>query len=181
MTTGRAITPKSRREADSAAYRLAGTVLFASVAVILTALAFEHIGGYVPCPLCLQQRYAYYAAIPLLFAGLVLVSAEKPRAAAMVFLLVAIAYFANAGLGVYQAGAEWKFWPGPDSCSGDQGVTTQAGRLIDQLKAVQVVRCDEPSFRLFGLSFAGWNVIASFFLFIGALQAAFKAVAGPRT
>ena len=89
-------------------------MLFGAAAVILTALAFEYIGGYMPCPLCLQQRYAYYVGIPLLFIGLVLIGADRPRAAALVFAVVAIAFLGNAGLGVYQAGAEWKLWPGPD-------------------------------------------------------------------
>src|ERR1700704_5111655 len=95
------------------AYRIGALVLFAAVLVILTALAFEHFGGYVPCPLCLQQRYAYYAGIPLLFLALVLVSAERGGLAALIFIAVALAFLANAGLGIYHAGAEWRFWPGP--------------------------------------------------------------------
>ena len=57
---------------QSPAYRTGGLVLFAAIAVILTALGFQYIGGYAPCPLCLQQRYAYYAGIPLVFLALVL-------------------------------------------------------------------------------------------------------------
>ena len=41
---------------QSTAYRTGALVLFAAVVVIMTALAFEHFGGYLPCPLCLQQR-----------------------------------------------------------------------------------------------------------------------------
>src|ERR1700682_2691287 len=98
------------------AYRMGGATLFFAVAVILTALAFEHVGGYAPCPLCLQQRYAYYVGIPALFLALVLLSSERPRAAALIFLLVAAAFLANAGLGTYHAGVEWKLWAGPDTC-----------------------------------------------------------------
>jgi disulfide bond formation protein DsbB len=89
----------------SAAYRTGALVLFAAAAVIATALAFERFGGYVPCPLCLQQRYAYYAGVPVLFVALVLLSAGYPRSAAVVFFLVAAAFLANAGLGAYHAGA----------------------------------------------------------------------------
>ena len=59
-----------------------------------------------------MQRYAYYAAIPLLFVAMALVS-EMPRVAALLFFVVALAFLGNAGLGVYHAGAEWKFWAGP--------------------------------------------------------------------
>jgi disulfide bond formation protein DsbB len=40
-----------------------------------------------------------------------------------------------------------------------------------------VVRCDEATWRLFGLSFAGWNVLICLALFALCLQAAFAASA----
>ena len=87
------------------AYRAGGLTLFLAVAVILGALAFEHIGGYAPCPLCLMQRYAYYAGIPLLFLAMALTS-EMPRVAALLFFIVALGFLANAGLGVYHSGVD---------------------------------------------------------------------------
>src|SRR5262245_65818063 len=85
---------------QSSAYRTGALVLLAAVAVIGTALAFEHLGGYVPCPLSLQQRYAYYAGIPALFLALVLLSAGYPRGAGGTFLLVAAAVLAAAAVRV---------------------------------------------------------------------------------
>lgn len=156
------------------AYRYGGLTLFFTAAVILAALAFEHLGGYAPCPLCLMQRYAYYAAIPLLFVAMALVS-EMPRLAAFIFLAVALAFLANAGLGVYHAGAEWKFWPGPDTCATAQALPTNASDLLSGLAQTRVVRCDEAAWTFAGLSLAGWNVVASLAAFTGALKAAFLA------
>src|SRR5690606_6755649 len=99
--------PRPEREP---AYRWGAAILFAAAAIILAALGFEHIGGYRPCPLCLQQRYAYYAGIPLLFGALALMSAEQRRFAGGLFALVAAGFLVNAGLGVYHAGVEWKLW-----------------------------------------------------------------------
>ena len=48
---------------EATAARTLSLVLVASGAIIAIALGFEFIGGYRPCPLCLQQRYAYYLAI----------------------------------------------------------------------------------------------------------------------
>jgi disulfide bond formation protein DsbB len=135
---------------------------------ILGALGFEHIGGYLPCPLCLEQRYAYYAGVPLLFLALVLLSAGRGRPAALLFLVVSLAFLANAGLGAYHAGAEWHFWPGPDACTGAQEITTSAGGLLDALPTTNVIRCDEAAFRFAGISLAGWNVIVS--LLVAALS-----------
>jgi disulfide bond formation protein DsbB len=165
----------SAKPRSTPGYTTGAAVLFGAAAVILTALAFEYIGGYMPCPLCLQQRYAYYLGIPLLFIGLVLIGADRPNAAALVFAVVAIAFLGNAGLGVYQAGAEWKLWPGPDTCAGGQGLATNAGGLLEDLSRAQVTRCDEAAWRFLGLSFAGWNAVASFVLLLGALRAAVRA------
>jgi disulfide bond formation protein DsbB len=157
----------------SHAYQLGGWMLFLAAAVILAALAFEYIGQYAPCPLCLVQRYAYYAGVPLLFVSLILLSAEKTRLAALVFFIVSLAFLANSGLGVYQAGAEYGFWPGPQSCSGGQEVTNSADSLLADLQTTKVPRCDQPEFWFLGLSFAGWNVLISFVIFVGTLKAAF--------
>ena len=160
------------------AYRTGALVLFAAAVVIATALAFERFGGYSPCPLCLQQRYAYYAGVPALFLALVLLSAGYVRVAAALFLLVAAAFLANAGLGTYHAGAEWKFWPGPDTCGGSQALSTGAGGLFKDLATTRVIRCDEAPWHFLGLSFAGWNVVASLALAAGAAFSAVKARRG---
>jgi disulfide bond formation protein DsbB len=155
-------------------------VLLVTVAVILTALAFEHLGGYSPCPLCLQQRYSYYAAIPALLLALGLLSAGRKGAASALFALVALAFLANAALGVYHAGAEWKFWAGPETCGASQPLSQGAGGLLKDLANTRVIRCDEAPWRFLGLSFAGWNVVASILLAAGAAYAGVKARAWQR-
>ena len=160
----------------SQAYRTGGSALVVAAGVIIAALLFEHVGGHVPCPLCLQQRWAYYAGIPALFLAMTLVGADRPRAAGLLFLAVAIAFLANTGLGVYQAGAEWGYWPGPETCGTVQAITGSAGDLLKRLETTTVVRCDEASWRFAGLSFAGWNAVVSFVLFVAGLRAAFAAV-----
>lgn len=160
------------------AYRIGALVAFVATGTILAALGFEHIGGYQPCPLCLQQRWAYYAAIPVLFLALVLVAADRPRLAAAAFFLVALAFLANAGLGAYHSGVEWKFWPGPEGCSSTQALPGSVTDLMANLgQSNFIARCDDSAWRLFGLSFAGWNALISLALFAGALRAASAASA----
>jgi disulfide bond formation protein DsbB len=157
----------------SGAYRAGSAVLFVAVATILTALGFEYIGHYQPCPLCLQQRWAYYATIPLLFVALVLVASDQRKAAAALFFLVSLAFLANAGLGIYHAGVEWKFWPGPEGCSSAQPLPGSVTDLMAGLsQGGHIARCDDSAWRFLGLSFAGWNVLVSLALFGGALKAA---------
>ena len=114
----------------SAVYPTASAVLVLAVAVILGALAFEHLGGYAPCPLCLQQRYAYYVSIPTLLVALLLGALGRPAEAAVLFAAVAAIFLVNAGFAAYHAGAEWKLWPGPDTCAaGEAALATGGGGL----------------------------------------------------
>ena len=154
------------------AYRAGLVVMLAALVVILTALGFEYIGGYTPCPLCLQQRYAYYASIPLSVLALVLISARRDGAAALTLLVIALGFLANAVLATYHAGAEWELWPGPEGCTGASPLSTNAGDLLRNLATTQVAPCTQAAFRLFGISLAGWNVVASLALAAGAAWAA---------
>lgn len=143
---------------------LAGRMMAASAVVfggalliILTAHAFEHIGGYPPCPLCLQERYAYYFGVPAAVVAFLAARAESFGFARLVLLLIAIGFLLNMGLGVYHAGAEWKFWPGPETCAGGFDLRWSQEGIVD----TPVTRCDEASWRFLGLSFAGWNAVVS--------------------
>ncbi len=154
------------------AYRLGSAALVIALGAIITALAFEHFGGYEPCPLCLMERYAYYAGIPVLFLALTALSAQQMHVAAVGFLLVSLAFLANAGLGGYHAGAEWGFWPGPSTCSGALKPLGSPADLLKGLASVRVIRCDQASWWFLGLSFAGWNTVTSALLWITSLAAA---------
>ena len=143
---------------------LAGRMMAASAVVfggalliILTAHAFELIGGYPPCPLCLQERYAYYFGVPAAVVAFLAARAESFGFARLVLLLIAIGFLLNMGLGVYHAGAEWKFWRGPETCAGGFDLQWSQEGIVD----TPVIRCDEASWRFLGLSFAGWNAVVS--------------------
>lgn len=169
-----ALSPSVPAAGKSPAYRLGALALLGVVAALATAWGFQ-LAGYAPCPLCLMQRWAYYFSIPALFLALVLLSTGQTRVAGLLFFLVSLAFLANSGLAVYHAGVEWKFWPGPETCSGGAAVTGNAADLLKSLGTAHVVRCDEAQIRILGLSFAGWNVIASFILSMMTLKAAFDA------
>jgi len=131
-------------------------------ATILGAYFFQYILGIAPCPLCLEQRIPYYVAIPLALVAAIaaLRGAPRPLVGGGLVLLV-IAMLINAGLGVYHAGVEWKFWEGPRDCSGPISNFGNAGSLLQQMETTSVVRCDEAAWRFLGLSLAGYNVLIS--------------------
>ena len=123
-----------------------------ATATIAGAWIFEYL-GYAPCPLCLKQRWAYYAGIPLALV-IAAIAPANDRAARVGLVLLGILWIGSAGFGVYHAGVEWKFWPGPGTCGGDL-----TGILPDLSK--KVIACDEAAIRILGLSLAGWNAVIS--------------------
>jgi len=139
---------------------VSATVFSIALATIVTAHVFERF-GYAPCPLCLQERYAYYFGIAATVIAFFAARTESFPLTRVLLLLVALAFVVNAALGVYHAGVEWKFWPGPVSCSGGTGVEWGQGGVASSIEHPQVVACDKASWRFLGLSFAGWNAVVS--------------------
>ncbi len=135
-------------------------LFFVSLAIIATALASQYIGGLRPCELCLQQRWAYYANL-ILLALPTLLRLSRPLITQLL-ALVALIFLANAGLGMYHAGIEYGFWAGPQGCSGaGGGIAVTVDDLLDQLAHETPASCNAPAFLLWGISMAGYNVIAS--------------------
>jgi disulfide bond formation protein DsbB len=143
------------------------------LATILGALFFQHGLGLSPCPLCLEQRYAYYISIPLAAMILLGVSVGSSRKVMLLaFLAIAVAMLWNAGLGVYHSGIEWHWWAGPQDCAGPVVDFGPAGGLLERIQTTRVVRCDEAAWRFLGLSLAGYNVLISLVLAAIALWGA---------
>lgn len=159
--------------ADRISRNLTGLLLVGGLAAIATAWGFQLIGGYVPCKLCLEQRIPYYVGLPLALLALFLMQARRTGLALALLLVVAVVFAYGSGLGIYQSGAEWKFWDGPSDCGGGTSTPTSAANMLQALKSTRVVSCTEASWRMFGLSFAGWNAVASGGLALLALLAAF--------
>jgi disulfide bond formation protein DsbB len=124
-----------------------------TLATILGAWVFEY-AGYAPCELCLMQRFAYYAAVPL---SLIIAIVGKANPAILRAGLVALGLImlGSCIFGIYHSGVEWKFWAGPTTCTGGN----LTGGLPDLTK--KAVMCDQPAIRILWLSLAGWNAIVS--------------------
>jgi disulfide bond formation protein DsbB len=161
--------------ARSSITRIAALTFALAAATIIGAWGFELIGGYKPCALCLQQRWAYYFSLPVL--ALICLRMWSGRADLDVvrwgFMAVVLAMLLNAGLGIYHSGVEWAWWAGPDACSTGAGLS---GGLPDLSKA-RVINCSDAQWRFLGLSFAGWNVVVSLVLAGMALVGARRAYA----
>jgi disulfide bond formation protein DsbB len=154
-------------------------VLVVASATTVGAWFFQLVIGLQPCPMCLEQRYAYCAIIPL--SALVALGAAKgaPRPLLIAgIVVIALVAAGNAIFGVYHAGVEWKFWQGPTDCTGTLVDFAKTGGLLEQLDKVKVVGCDEVQWSFLGLSLASYNALVSALMTAIALWSAAKSVKG---
>lgn len=129
-----------------------------SAAMLATAHTFQHF-GFEPCALCLRQREVYWVALAVGLGGFVLARGPYRRPAA---LALGVLFLTGLAVAVFHAGAEWKFWPGPATCGASvSAVSAQA--MADLLGGAKMhaPACDEASWRMLGLSMAGWNALVS--------------------
>lgn len=138
-----------------------------SALLMLGALAFQHLGGLAPCPMCIWQRYPHVAAFLIGIVALVLPGRALP-------LLGALAALVTSAIGLYHTGVERGWWEGPTTCTSGPITGLSAEELLDQIMAAPLVRCDEVAWAFLGLSMASWNAIISFALALIWLAAARK-------
>jgi disulfide bond formation protein DsbB len=139
--------------------------LLASAAMLAIAHAFQTFGGLAPCELCLKQRTVYWVAGAIAAAAMVVVRLPGgPRLREASCWLLALVFLAGVGVAGYHAGVEWKFWPGPQECSGGGTVSVQALRDLLNGAGQKMPACDHPAWVFAGLSMAGWNTVASLIL-----------------
>jgi disulfide bond formation protein DsbB len=147
---------------DLTASRAAALIFAIGLATIGGAWIFEYL-GYLPCELCLMQRWPYYAGIPLA-AATALAAPRSQNLGRAGLVLLALLWTGSMAFGIYHSGVEWKWWPGPETCGNQAGFS---GGLPDL--SAPVVLCDTPAIRILGLSLAGWNAVVSLGLALLAL------------
>jgi len=151
----------------------AAIVALVGLATIGGFFFFQYVVGLAPCPLCLEQRNAYYVSVPL--AALLWLGAgygAQRKVLLLGFLVIVAAMLWNTGLSTYHAGIEWKWWSGPLDCTGPMNNIGTAKDLLNQLNTFSPIRCDEAAWRFLGLSLAGYDALVSLGLAIVALWGA---------
>jgi disulfide bond formation protein DsbB len=146
-------------------------LLVAALAVLAAVWTFEAF-GFIPCELCLTERYAFYAGAPIAAVTAYFASRSQHGVARALFVLLVLIFLANVGLAFYHVGVEQHWWPGPTACTGTLSDSVNVNDLMKSLNSVRVIECDKVQIRILGLSFAGWDVVASAGMAIYAALAA---------
>lgn len=128
-----------------------------SAFMLAAAHAFETFGKLFPCPLCLQQREAYWIALTIGVTGLI---AQRLRPnlplTRVANILLGFAFIYACGIAVFHSAVEFGWLK--TGCS-SVGLDTGALRSLDQ--PMVVGRCDERTVMFFNISMANLNALAA--------------------
>jgi disulfide bond formation protein DsbB len=136
----------------------AGFVLIASASVLGAALLSQYWGGLAPCELCLLQRWPWGGAI--LIALVALLAGSRP-ALPWVALALALVFALGVAFAFYHVGVEQHWFAGPSACTASATGALTLEDLKRQILGTAPVLCDRVQWSLFGVSLAGWNLLAS--------------------
>ena len=138
-----------------------------SAALLIGAWIFQYF-GFAPCKMCIWQRWPHGAAVLIGMLALMLPGALLP-------LLGAIAAATTGAIGVYHSGVERGWWLGPTSCSSGDISGLSTAKLLEQIMAAPLVRCDEIAWQMLGITMPNLNAVFSFALAIIWIAAARRA------
>ncbi len=146
-------------------------VVAVSLGALGVALLAQYAGGLQPCILCTYQRYAYGAALAAGITGVVAGGHRRARRAAVA--IAALAFLAGAGVAFFHVGVEQLWWRGTAECHAPVlDPNASIADLREQLLRTDFAACDQVPWSLFGISIAGYNVLASLVFAAASLWAA---------
>ena len=152
-------------------------ILLVSLGALGGAYASEVWGGLKPCVLCFYQRYAYVGAGALGLAALIMADRTGPRR--LLVALAGLAFLTGAAIASFHVGVEQHWWRGTPACHAPQlDMSLPVEQLREQMLATDFVPCDQIPWSLFGISMAGYNVLASLLLGLASLWAARRMTGG---
>ncbi|MBF0247398.1 MAG: disulfide bond formation protein B [Alphaproteobacteria bacterium] len=134
------------------------SALLAAVGALALAGAFtaQYGFGLEPCALCLYQRIPYAIVLGLGVIGMV-----RPAWVVPVLALATALFAGESALAFYHFGVEQHWWVSGCADTGDLDALGSAKDLLASLRAKPPKPCDEVTWRILGVSMAGWNVVIS--------------------
>ncbi|MGD0102444.1 MAG: disulfide bond formation protein B [Rhodopila sp.] len=120
--------------------------------------ALEVWGGFVPCALCLLERWPYRVVIVL---GL-LAAVAPHRLVRTLLLLAVICLLSDAAIAAVHVGVELQWWPSPlPECAAPHISGGSIAERLASMPARPSKPCDEPTFVIPGipLSLAAMNML----------------------
>lgn len=136
----------------------AGFVLAASSVVLGMALLSQYWGGLAPCELCILQRWPWAVAIVISLVAVLV--GDRPALMPVAFIL-GVVFAIGVAFAFYHVGVEQHWFSGPSACTAQSGGAMTLEDMKRQILGTAPVMCDRPAWTLFGVSMAGFNLLAS--------------------
>src|SRR5262249_19074114 len=115
-----------------------------------------------PCELCLLQRWPWMTAVAV---SLIAVLVGGRPVLPWVALLLALVFATSVVLAAYHVGVEQKWVAAPSACTASSVGKSSGAMTLEEMKrqilGTAPVMCDRIQWSLFGVSLAGWNLLAS--------------------
>ena len=141
-------------------------ILVISLVALATALAGQYLFNLEPCILCLYERVPWALAALVAAVGLAGWTEKRYR---LPLALCAAIFAAGGALAFYHVGVEQHWWGSFAGCAG----RPVGGLTLDDLRPESLAGglkpCDRVDWRLFGVSLAGYNAVASTLMSLGCL------------
>ena len=138
-------------------------ILFYSLLAIFFALYVEHFLEYKPCKLCLYQRVPYIFAIFISFVGYNYFKNDK------ILILIVVIFSISVLISGYHYGIENNIFEEFSECNAGALEIIDKSELLKSLNN-NVSSCKDVSFKFFGISLAGINLLLSLLIVFYSLR-----------
>ncbi len=138
-----------------------------SLIVLIIVFILEYIFKFIPCDMCLVERYPYYALILLSIIAMYLVRIEKAELKKIIDYVSISTILFGFIYTLRHVGVERGIIKLSTECSGALINTSDKTALLEELNQTALVRCDEATYLFNFISIAESNLILmTFLLFI---------------
>jgi disulfide bond formation protein DsbB len=137
-----------------------GCTFLVALVALGTAWTAQYGFDLFPCELCMYQRLPYYGVVALSLLSLMPVVDSESRRLAM--QVASLLFLATAGVAGFHVGVEQGLWESSCATNGAQAFTFDD--IQAALQRPGTPACDDIPFTLFGVSMAGYNLLAGIVL-----------------
>ena len=132
-----------------------------SIISLISAFFIEYALGHKPCNLCLLERIPYGLAIILIILNYISKISGK-----LIILLLILTFIFSLIISTYHFGIEQGFFDESAICGLKESAELITKEDILNQLAEKKVSCKDVTFRIFGLSLTGINIILSLIITI---------------
>ncbi|MEG8098980.1 disulfide bond formation protein B [Candidatus Liberibacter brunswickensis] len=141
-------------------------ILISIIGIIICFLTIQHVGGYSPCNLCIQEQRIYYFGFLVAIAINISNNSRNYNINFYLIAVLCLLMICNIIISVIHIGIEWKIWEDTLICTDSSKIEsiTNTTDLLTQIGEESIPSCSKVNIRILELSLVWWNIISSFFI-----------------